>query len=282
MEIGVGLPTTVPGLTGPKLLTWARQAEEHGFASLGVLDRLVYDNYESLVALAAAGAVTSRIRLAATILIAPYRDSAALLAKQAATVDAVSGGRLVLGLAAGGRPDDYETSGADYAGRGRRLDAIVGELRSVWAEGSPVGPRPVSPGGPRLLFGGHSPVAMRRAARYGEGWIAGGSSVAGFAALGAQAREIWAAQGREGRPRLLSLAYVSLGPEGREQAERYLRSYYAFIGPKAERAAAGVLTTPEAVRATIRDYAAAGCDELILLPCSPDDKQLRLIAEAAL
>lgn len=282
MDIGTGLPTTVPDRSGPKLFDWARSAEEFGFSSLGVLDRLVYDNYEPLISLAAAAAVTERIRLAATILIAPYRDSAAVLAKQAATIDAVSGGRLTLGLAVGGREDDYAASGADYHDRGRRLETMLGDFRAIWGGERGIGPRPASPDGPELVLGGHSPAAMRRAARYGNGWIAGGSSAAGFGALAAQARETWKAEGRTDKPRTVSLAYVSLGADGRETAEAYLRPYYAFIGAKAEQAAAGVLTTPEAVRGTIAAYEEAGCDELLLFPCSAEAKALELIAEAAL
>jgi alkanesulfonate monooxygenase SsuD/methylene tetrahydromethanopterin reductase-like flavin-dependent oxidoreductase (luciferase family) len=281
MDIGVGLPTTVPDRDVTRLPTWAAHAESLGFSTLSTLDRLVYDNDESLIALAAAAAATSRIRLATTILIAPYRRDTAVLAKQAATLDALSGGRLYLGLAAGGREDDYAATGATYGDRGRRLDAIIEELRGHWADSSPIGPRTVTPGGPRLIVGGHSPAAMRRAARHAEGWIAGGSSVAGFAALAEQARTVWAEAGRTDRPRTLSLAYVSLGPDGQQRAENYLRRYYAFIGPKADRAAAGVLTTPEAVRATVADYSAAGCDELLFFPCTGDPKHLDLLAEAS-
>ena len=106
MELGIGLPTMIPGITGQDILSWARRAEDLGFSSLGVLDRLMYDGYESLIALAAAAGATSRIRLATTILIAAYRGDKALLAKQLASLDRLSGGRLVVGVAAGGRPDD--------------------------------------------------------------------------------------------------------------------------------------------------------------------------------
>ena len=111
MDVGIGLPTTIAGVNRDQVLEWARRAEARGFSSLGTIDRLVYDNYEPLIALAAAAAVTERIRLASTILIAPYRANGALVAKQAASVDRLSNGRLVLGVAVGGREDDYVASG---------------------------------------------------------------------------------------------------------------------------------------------------------------------------
>lgn len=284
MDIGVGLPTTVPGISGPVLLDWARRAERHGFRTLGVLDRLVYDNYEPLVALAAAAAVTERITLAATVLIAPYRDSAAVLAKQVATIDHLSGGRVVLGVAAGGREDDFAASGARYPGRGRRLDAMVTQLRKVWDGGGPVpgiGPRP--PGGaPMLLVGGHSPAAMRRAAAHGDGWIAGAGSLTPYAELVRRVQKAWAERGRTDQPRLVALAYVALGPGNRERAAAYLGEYYAYLGSRAEQVVAGVLTDPGQLRARCAEYAAAGCDELLLFPGGSDPRQLDLIARAAL
>src|SRR3954462_14579550 len=108
MEVGIGLPTTIPGVTGPQVLEGARGAEAGAFWSLGTIDRLVYANYEPLIALAAAAAVTARIKLATTILVAPNRANGALLAKQAASIDHLSGGRMVLGVAVGGREDDYQ------------------------------------------------------------------------------------------------------------------------------------------------------------------------------
>src|SRR5512132_864426 len=114
MDIGIGLPNAVPRVDRAGIVEWARRAEQAGFSSLGTIDRIVYPNYESLIALAAAAAVTERIRLATDILIAPLRSNTALLAKQAATIDQLSRGRLVLGLAPGGRQDDYEVSGLDF------------------------------------------------------------------------------------------------------------------------------------------------------------------------
>src|SRR3954449_11189533 len=101
MDVGIGLPATIPGVARDDFLAWARRADSAGFSSLGVIDRLVYPNHESLISLAAAAAVTERIRLMTDILIVPYRINAALLAKQALTIQIISAGRLVLGLAVG-------------------------------------------------------------------------------------------------------------------------------------------------------------------------------------
>ncbi|GAA3083887.1 LLM class flavin-dependent oxidoreductase [Streptosporangium carneum] len=282
MEIGIGLPTMISGIAGRDLLSWARRAEELGFSSLGVLDRLMYDGYESLIALAGAAGATSRIRLATTILIAAYRGDRAVLAKQLASLDRLSEGRLVVGVAAGGRPDDYEACGTPYAGRGRRLDELLDGLRRSW-EGTGDGPVPGprwAKGGPPLLVGGHSATAMRRAADLADGWIAGGSSAKGYAELADRLRESWRAAGRPDRPRLVAIAYVALGRDARERAEHHLLDYYAFLGWKAEMAVRSVLTDAERLREFADGYRAAGCDELILFPCVPDPGQADLIADA--
>ena len=93
----------------------------------------MYPNYEELIALAAAAAVTSRIRLTTSILLGPLHTNTALFAKQAASLDRISGGRLVLGLGIGGREDDFAASGLTMAGRGRRFDEQLDEMRRIWA-----------------------------------------------------------------------------------------------------------------------------------------------------
>src|SRR3954464_13906480 len=121
MDIGIGLPNTVIGVDRRGIVDWAKAAEDAGFASLGTLDRIPYDNYEPLVSLAAAAAVTERIRLTTDILIAPLRQTA-MLAKQTATIDSISGGRLVLGLAVGGREDDFAAAEVDFHSRGETFE----------------------------------------------------------------------------------------------------------------------------------------------------------------
>src|SRR5256884_6136646 len=122
MEIGIGLPNAVRDVQGREIVTWAREAEQAGFSTLGTIDRIVYPNYEPLVALAAAAAVTERIRLLTSVLLMPLRLNVALFAKQAATVHHLSGGRLVLGLGLGGRDDDFDVSGAAMHSRGKAFE----------------------------------------------------------------------------------------------------------------------------------------------------------------
>ena len=170
MDVGIGLPATIPGVEGAQLIEWARRAEARGFSSLGTIDRIVYGNYDPLIALAAAAAVTDRIRLATTILIAPYRRNGALVAKQAASVDRLSGGRLVFGVAVGGREDDYEASGADFhRTRPGGSTAMLDEWARVWSGesfGTAGGDRPVAGPGPAHADprrGGHDRTYKRAA-----------------------------------------------------------------------------------------------------------------------
>src|SRR5215213_967305 len=98
MRVGIGLPAAVPGADMTEIGRWAAESERRGFASLGVIDRLVYDNLDPLVALAAAAARTERVELVTTVLNVGYRRNPIVLAKQIASVDQLSGGRLTVGL----------------------------------------------------------------------------------------------------------------------------------------------------------------------------------------
>jgi alkanesulfonate monooxygenase SsuD/methylene tetrahydromethanopterin reductase-like flavin-dependent oxidoreductase (luciferase family) len=286
MEIGIGLPNAVAGTRGEDLANWARAAEEAGFSTLGTIDRVVYPNYEPMIALAAAAAVTDRIRLATTVMLGPLRQNAALVAKQALSVDALAGGgRVVLGIGLGGREDDYAISGVSLADRGAWQDRALEQIRRIWdGDGeleTKVGPRPLN-GGPSLIVGGAVDASFERAARFADGWIMGGGRPEQFADSLQKLATAWAAQHRDGRPRAMALAYFALGPDGERSSQAYLRDYYAWLGEELSGAIAGsAATDADTVKGYIAAFSAAGCDELVLFPCSNDIDQVGMLAAAA-
>lgn len=278
MKVGIGLPNTVPGTTGEQLVAFARAAEEHGFSSLGTIDRVLYGNYEPLVALAAAAAVTERIGLLTSVMLGPLRTNAVQTAKQALSVNALSGGRLTLGVGLGARDDDYEISGVPTTGKGERMDATLEAIERTFAD-ERIGPR--AGGVPEILVGGSVQASFERAARFGAGWIAAGSGPDQFAESAAGAREAWSAAGNEGGPRLAALGYFALGPEAEAKAKAYLTDYYAFLGEEVANMIAGsAATDAETVGGYLQAFEGAGCEELVLFPCTPDPAQAALLREA--
>ena len=284
MDIGIGLPSTIPGVAGETIVEWAQRAEANRFSSLGTIDRVVYPNFESLITLAAAAGVTRRIRLLTSILIAPLRNSG-ILAKQAASLDALSGGRLTLGLAVGTREDDFRAAPAPYDDRGRRFEEQLTVMNRVWAgealsdEVGPIGPPPARPGGPEVLIGGYRPVAIQRLARWGDGFISGGGGPDAARQAYGVAEQTWREAGRPGRPRFVALGYFGLGPNAAERVGEYIRHYYAFTGPMADRIASAVPSAPEAIKDTITAFVDVGADELILSPCIAELDQVDRLAD---
>jgi alkanesulfonate monooxygenase SsuD/methylene tetrahydromethanopterin reductase-like flavin-dependent oxidoreductase (luciferase family) len=281
MEVGIGLPNAVRGVDRAGIVEWARRADEAGFSSLGTIDRVVYSNYESMIALAAAAAVTDRIRLATDILIAPLRANTALFAKQAATIDSLSGGRLTLGLAVGGREDDFALSGVDFHRRGQIFDRQLDDMTAVWKGERGVGPEPAN-GRPELLIGGTSDAAYQRAAKYGDGWTMGGGTPDMFAQAREQVESAWEKAGREGKPRTVALFYFALGENAQELARRSLGDYYSFLGDIADQIVQGSAKDADTVKQYLAGFEAAGADEVICFPASPDPRQVELLADAAL
>jgi alkanesulfonate monooxygenase SsuD/methylene tetrahydromethanopterin reductase-like flavin-dependent oxidoreductase (luciferase family) len=284
MKVGIGLPASIPGVRGDLIIEWAKIADVGPFSSLGIIDRLVYPNYAPLRTLAAAAAVTQRVRLMTTVLLAPLR-SPGILAKQAATLDALSNGRLTLGLGVGGREDDFHVAPALFHTRGRRFEEQLTLMRRIWSGEPPdpdvgaVGPAPVQQGGPEVLIGGYSAAAVRRVGRWGDGFIAGGLAAEPARELYRVAEEAWKTEGRAGRPRFVGAFYFGLGPDALEKAGAYLRDYYAFLGPGVEGMVQSLPTTPEAVQQAIQTRLDVGMDEVIAWACIPELDQVDRLAE---
>ncbi len=286
MEIGIGIPNSVPGTTGRQLLEWARRAEAAGFSSMASIGAVSYPSYEELTVFAAAGAVTERIRFVSNLLIAPARSTAEL-ATLAATVPQITGGRLTLGLGVGWRPADYAITGRDFTQRGRLFDEQLAGLRRAWAgeplmdRTRPAAPDAGSAGGVPLLIGGTSEATIRRVVEYGVGWTAGGAPPDTIRAFSAKVRAAWSAAGRDGTPKISALTYFSLGVT-EEESRAYLLDYYQPMGDVAELIAGNSLRAPEAITAAIARYADMGVDELTFDPTVSDPNQVDLLAEVAL
>jgi alkanesulfonate monooxygenase SsuD/methylene tetrahydromethanopterin reductase-like flavin-dependent oxidoreductase (luciferase family) len=223
-----------------------------------------------------------------SILIAPVRN-AGVLATQAATIDSLSNGRLTLGLAVGGREDDFVAGQAPFRNRGKRFDEMLTHMRRVWAgetfmdESHPSGPVPVQPGGLEILLGGSSPAAIARVGRSADGFIAGGGGNL------ERAREVyeavlasWAEHGRPGKPRFLSGLSYALGNESViEQAGANQYDYYSWLGEKvATGRAQGIVTTPEAMLETLAGLQSIGVGEVIMQPTHAAPEQLDRAAAA--
>lgn len=285
MKIGFGVPNPVPGVPGHTLLDLARRAEERGFSGLATIDRIAYPSYDSLATLAAAAGATSRIELITNILLAPLYPTSHL-ARTAATIDQLSGGRFTLGMAPGGRPDDFALAGREFGQRGKVFDGQLEALHKAWrgewplegTPGPPVGPTPVRNHVP-ILIGGTSEAALRRVTRWGAGWTAGGGGPQMAAEFAGRVRTAWADAGRESEPRIAALGYFSLGDELAEESRAYLLDYYGHIGSWAERIADSALRTPQAIRDAVTAFTDVGCTELYLVSTTSAPDQADRLAD---
>jgi probable F420-dependent oxidoreductase len=194
LVLGFGLPVSGSWATPGNVAAVARRAEDLGYGSLWTFQRVVVpvdEDYgpqyravlDPVVVLGFAAAVTSRIRLGTATVCAPYLPPA-ILAKQLAGVDVLSGGRLDVGIGQGWSAHEFAVVGADMQRRGARLAEYVACLRALWAD-DPVAfsgefyrvppsrmlPKPVQRPAPPVLFGGAADAALRRAGRIADGWI---------------------------------------------------------------------------------------------------------------
>lgn len=282
MKVGVMLPYLDPTATRAELLGWCRRIDDGPFSTIACGERVVFDNLDQMTLLSMAAGLTERARLMSVVAVLPMH-AAGLFAKQVATLDRVSEGRVTLGVGVGGRPEDYRASEQEMAHRYDKMDEKVRELRRLWSgapafEGSwPIGPRPVQPGGPPLLAGAYGPKALARAAQWADGFVGGSAWENGRMVMMGKGRHgvtagnwrgAWDAAGREGRPYLVGQAWFTLADDGPATMMAFGARYFSAAD------GAGVIFTPEMaplvdanlLREALDDFEAAGFDELILLP----------------
>jgi alkanesulfonate monooxygenase SsuD/methylene tetrahydromethanopterin reductase-like flavin-dependent oxidoreductase (luciferase family) len=288
MKLGIGLPNTLAFETDRRLmLDWARLADEAGFHTLGTIDKPHYDSWDPLATLAGVAGVTERIRLATTILQLPPRNEV-LVAKQAATVDQLSGGRLDLGLGQGGREDDFEVLDAEFAGRGPKFERQVTRIREIWARArestrdhGEVGPPPVQTPAPPIVVGALQPKGIERAARIADAFIFG---TAGSAVMNEYAPGIREAFKANGKPdvTIAGLAYVAVGDDpakALEEGAHHVLRYYGQLWTEPENLIHHGPATK--IAEELAAYAEA-IDLLIVFPEVPDLAQVSQLAEHVL
>jgi probable F420-dependent oxidoreductase len=294
MKIGVALPAQIAAVTRADVLGFAERAERHGLDSVWVLDRLVYDSLAPLPLLAATAAVTRRVRIGTSILLATLW-SPLLLAKELATIDQLSEGRLVVGIAVGGREPDFQASGVPMRARGRRLEETVALLRQAWTGAPvdhdgrafqihvpPVSPRTVQQPYPPVWLGGFAEEAIRRAVRLGDGYIAGGRGPEYARSAVALVRRMAAEAGRDpGSFPIASLVYFCLSSDPDRALKTigdYIQSYYGRLIFQPREGA--VYGRAEEAAARMKEYAVLGVDTLILVPVVRDPEQVDYLADA--
>ena len=284
------LPTMLPH-GRDEVLAWCRKVDEGPWSSLAVPERVTYTSHALTVQLAAAAALTERVRLWSTVVVLPAHNDVQV-AKDLASVDRLCQGRLTVGVGVGGREHDYRAIGGDFRRRWQRMDDQVARMRRVWAQeppfegADPVGPPPVQPGGPPFVAGVIGPKALARAARWAVGVDDPSAITAVDAAVLAGQREkvagAWAAAGRAERPHFSSSLWYALGPGAKEQLASYIYDYMRIFddGFARELASSAAVHTPGALREAMEAAREAGCDEFFLVPTTADPAELDRTREA--
>ena len=283
MRIGLSLPTMLGGVNRSTVIDWSRRIEADGYDTIGFGERIAYRNLELFTTLSVAAAVTERVRIASTIVVLPMH-SEVWVAKQTATLDVLSEGRVTLGVGVGGRSEDYEALGRSFDRRFSRLDAQVARIRELWAGAAPapgldpIGPAPLQGASLPILSGALGPKSIARSATWADG-VAGFEMDPGAAALaGARATvdAAWDNAGRESAPYRMTSWWFALGDDAAERLRGYARNYLGVFGPELADALADACTCagPDALRRSISAARDAGYDEIQLVPTTTDLAEL--------
>jgi alkanesulfonate monooxygenase SsuD/methylene tetrahydromethanopterin reductase-like flavin-dependent oxidoreductase (luciferase family) len=287
MDVGLAFPQMTPDLDRQRVRAWCRAVDDGPFSSISAGERIAFDNLDAFTLCSAAAALTDRVRVLFNVIVAPWHHPA-MLAKQTLSIDALSGGRVEVGVGVGGRAQDFEALESSTDGRFGKLDHVANELRRIWAggevvAGAGVGPTSSQPGGPRLLCSGTGPQSLGRAAAWADGLthFTLGADPDEAAQVFGRAEQAWADAGRTTPPRKLTGSFVVLGPDADVRLRAFARRYLEVFGTDV----AAWLTermplhTDDALHDFLVGLAAIGCDEVVLVPGESDPDQVRRIAD---
>jgi alkanesulfonate monooxygenase SsuD/methylene tetrahydromethanopterin reductase-like flavin-dependent oxidoreductase (luciferase family) len=288
------MPVMEPNLDAPTLKAWAQVVDDGPFSSLCWGERIAFDNPECLTLLGALSAWTDRVRLVTTVVVPQLHDPV-MLAKQLATGDMLSGGRLTVGLGVGGRREDYDAVGASPATQTMRgLADSVAVMKRIWAGEKvtasivAVGPPPQQAGGPELLIGTMGPKTVRSAAAWAVG-LAGTTldlDAEKQNELFDVARTAWRQAGKP-KPLLATSFWFAVADdaeEARAQVHAHLRRYLNWVPAEVVDAMApttGWAGDEDDLLDVLHRFEGIGTDEIHLIPTSANIDQLRRVADVA-
>jgi len=288
MKIGVCMPYMTRDYDRERILSWARRVDQGPFDSLSCGERITGHTYEMRTILSAAAAVTERVRIIPALYVLPMH-SAVLSAKEIATLDVVSNGRVGVTVGVGGRENDYRAVGASFARRHARMDEQVAEMRRVWRGealfpgADEIGPQSPQGAGIPVYAGVMGPKAIARAAQWADGvyGAAMGGDREGIEQIFAMSKAAWQVAKRTTRPYLMGSFWYSLAPNGKEQLQTYVYEYMKYLGEDLARGVAASMTrhTPDSIREAIDNNRAAGADELLLVPATSHYDEVDRLAD---
>ena len=298
-KLGLLVSTRYPGPMPrtEELITFFRRAEELGFHSLWVIDRPLHkiNLPHPLTILTYAAAVTSKIRLGTAAILLSLRQPVEM-ARQVATLDALAGGRVTLGVTLGGRPDEYEAMGVPMSQRlGRMVEGIT-VLKRLWTEEdvtfhgryfslekANIAPKPPQPGGVPIIIGTSSDVGRRRTGRIADGWVTGGHDTPeGFARSWGIIQEAAQEAGRDPSKLInVKTIYVNVDADkerARRELKEWLASYYGELPFQADADKYAAFGHPREITQAVLAFGEAGAQTVALGMPWPDVNKLEWIA----
>jgi alkanesulfonate monooxygenase SsuD/methylene tetrahydromethanopterin reductase-like flavin-dependent oxidoreductase (luciferase family) len=270
------------------MLYWMRAIDNGPFESLTCGERITSYTVEMRTILGAAAAVTERVRIVPSLYVLPMHN-AVWAAKEIATLDVMSNGRVTLCVGVGGRPMDYEAVGAPFEKRHARMDEQIAAMKKIWQGvpplegGDPVGPTPVQAGGPPILAGTMGPKATRRAAEWADGlymWSGNGQKQE-IDKMIKQADACWEDAGRDTKPTRITGFWASLADNAAERLPAYVYDYVKVLSPEFAAAMSKGMDrcTPDRINASLDAMEELGCEETYLVPATCDLADIDRLSE---
>ena len=276
MKIGVCLPYMKRGLSRQTFQDWCRIIDQGPFSSLSCGERVTGYSMEMRNILAFAAASTERVRIVPSLYVLPMH-SAVQAAKEIATLDILSNGRVTVTVGVGGREKDYQALGAEMKGRFQRMDEQIALMKRIWRgeqidDFDEIGPEPIQAGGPPILVGAMGPKSIQRVSKWADGLY--GFAMDGDAGLinhfFTSADRAWSESGRTEKPYRMGGFWYSLADNSQQALRDYVFDYLKVFGDdEAEKVARTMrMDNPQAILDGIAAIEELGCDELQLVPAS--------------